>query len=91
MCPTVPTIDLCEGVQHIVFPQTADVRFGVVTTSPGCSFPPEAYEAAAAKAEETLPGAAATPDPERPDTRTTQTVDLIVADIFTQPAGPEWP
>ena len=83
--PKLPPVDLGEGVQHTFFPPTAGVRFGFLTFPPGLSYvppagtPPEALAAAAAEAEEKLPGMAATFDPERPGTHTTRTVDYIVA------------
>lgn len=83
--PKLPVTDLSAGAQHTFFPPTAGVRFGLLTIPPGLSYvppagtPAEVLTAAAAEAEEKLPGMAATFNPDRPGIHTTHTVDYIVA------------
>lgn len=83
--PKLPVTDLSASGQHTFFPPTAGVRFGLLTIPPGLSYVPpagtpvEALAAAAAEAEQKLPGMAAAFDPDRPGVHTTPTVDYIVA------------
>lgn len=83
--PKLPVTDPQEGVEHTFFPPTAGVRFGFLTVPPGLSYvppegtPSEVLEAAAAEAEQKLPGMASTFDPQQPGSHTTRTVDYIVA------------
>ncbi|TCK19951.1 cupin domain-containing protein [Pseudonocardia endophytica] len=83
--PTVPVTDLDGGSAHTFFPPAHGLRFGFLTIPPGLDYvppagtPSDALAAAAEEAERKLPGMAATFDPTRPGTHTTDTVDYIVA------------
>lgn len=83
--PRLPVTDLSDGRQHAFFPPTGGVRFGLLTVPPGLSYvsaegtPATAIEAAAAEAEEKLPGMAAAFDPDLPGIHVTHTVDYIIA------------
>ncbi|MEU6261480.1 cupin domain-containing protein [Streptomyces sp. NPDC047043] len=82
--PTLPVTEVPETHLGPMFPDPGGLRFGFISIAAGVSYElpadltPEAIGAAAAEAEQKLPGMAAAFDRSRPGMHTTHSADFIV-------------